>query len=72
MDVLNSIWTFLQSAFMFLENLVASLLQAILVLGTSAGVPLIVSTWVAPVIGASVVVVGAIAIIKLIVGWGNS
>lgn len=72
MGVLESIWSYIETAFMYLENLIASLLQAILLLGSSVSIPLIVSTWVAPVIGASVVIVGAIAIVKLLVGWGNS
>lgn len=72
MGVLESVWSYIETAFMFLQNLVASLLQAILILFNSLSLPVTVSSWVAPVIGSSVIVVGAIAIVKLLVGWGNS
>lgn len=72
MGVLESVWSYIETAFMFLQNLVTSLLQAILILFNSLSLPVTVASWVAPVIGSSVIVVGAIAIIKLIVGWGNS
>lgn len=72
MGVLESILSFISTIGTFISNMVLSLIQALQMVANSATVPVVAAGWVSPLIGSCITIVGAIAVIKLIVGWGNS
>lgn len=55
-----------------LINLVTGLINAIMIVTSAAGLPIQLLPLVPSFIGASVSIVMAIGITKLIIGWGNN
>ena len=71
-DWLTEIGNMIASICQFFINFVSSLGQAIVVLTNASTAPVIMIPWMPIIIGTSITSVVAIAVLKLIVGWGNS
>lgn len=65
MDFIFTIWN-------LVVNTISSLINAIVVVTQATTVPLQLVSYVPAVIGASITLVVAIGVIKLVLGWGNS
>ena len=65
MDFIFTIWN-------LVVNTISSLINAIVVVTQATRVPLRLISYVPAVIGASITLVVAIGVIKLVLGWGNS
>lgn len=65
MDFIFTIWN-------LVVNSISSLINAIVVVTQATTVPLQLISYVPAVIGASITLVVAIGVIKLVLGWGNS
>lgn len=65
MDFIFTIWN-------LVVNTISSLINAIVVVTQATTVPLQLISYVPAVIGASITLVVAIGVIKLVLGWGNS
>lgn len=65
MDFIFTIWN-------LVVNTISSLINAIVVVTQATTVPLRLISYVPAVIGASITLVVAIGVIKLVLGWGNS
>lgn len=72
MDFFSSIWNFFQALWDFLVNMVSSIITALFVVQDSMQLPALLPGIVPGIIGSCVAAVSAVAIIKLIIGWGNS
>ncbi len=65
MDFVTTIWN-------LVVNTISSLINAIVIVTQASTVPLQLLAYVPSVIGASITLVVAIGIVKLLLGWGNS
>lgn len=72
MNFFNTIIDFFQNFFLFLGNVINSTLNAVLLIGNLPTFLLYLVGFVPPVIGASISVVLAVGVVKLLLGWGNS
>ena len=72
LNFFDAIVSFFNAIWQFLSNLVSSTLLAIQVISLSLAIPVWLVGFVPAVIGSCIVVVAAIGVIKLILGWGNS
>lgn len=72
MNFFNAILDFLQNAFLFLGNIINSTLNAVLLIGNLPTFITVLIGFVPPALGASLTVVLAVGIVKLVLGWGNA
>ena len=72
MNFFNAILDFLQNAFLFIGNIINSTLNAVLLIGNLPTFITVLIGFVPPDLGASLTVVLAVGIVKLVLGWGNA
>ena len=68
----DSLMDFIFTLWNLVVNTISSLINAIVVVTQATTVPLQLISYVPAVIGASITLVVAIGVIKLVLGWGNS
>ncbi len=68
----NVILDFIRNAFTFLSNIIDSTLNAALLIANIPSFLIYLSGFVPSIIGASIMIVLAVGVVKLILGWGNS
>lgn len=69
---LNWIVSLFELGFDLIVNMIQSLVQMMLIIQNSLGLPSILTSYVPPIIGASIMSVVGIGLCKLLLGWGNS
>ena len=72
LNFFDMIVDFFTSIWQIIVNLVSGLINAILIVFSSVEIPLKLIAFVPSFISASVTIVIAVGITKLIIGWGNS
>jgi len=72
MNFFNAILDFLQNGVLFIGNIINSTLNAVLLIGNLPTFITVLIGFVPPVLGASLTVVLAVGIVKLVLGWGNA
>lgn len=68
---LNSLWDMLQSAWSMLLNFFSGIVTMLSVTIEAVTLPTLLVQFVPSFLSASVLIVASIAIVKLILGWGN-
>lgn len=72
LNFFDMIGDFFASLWQMVVNLVSGLVNAILIVSSSIQLPIRLLLYVPSFIGASITLVLAVGVIKLIIGWGNS
>lgn len=63
---------FLNQIGSFFSNFLNSTVQALTLVADAVIYPTIIAGWVFPTLASCVIIVASVAIVKLILGWGNS
>lgn len=71
-DWLAEIGDMLSTIFHYFLNFITSMVQAVALLTSAVGFPVQIIGWMPMIVGTSITIVVAIAVVKLLVGWGNS
>lgn len=72
LNFFDAIVSFFNAIWQFVCNLISSTLLAIQVISVSLAIPVWLVGFVPAVIGSCIIVVAAIGVLKLVLGWGNS
>lgn len=68
LNFFQSVISYLEIVFNFVKNIIGSLFQVLLVVVEALTLPQVLAGYCFPILGASVIIVASIAILKLIVG----
>ena len=68
LNFFQSIVTYLEIVFNFVKNIIGSISQVLVVIVESLTLPQVLAGYCFPILGSSVIIVSAIAILKLITG----
>lgn len=72
MNFFDSIVSFFSAVWSFITNFIESIIIMLQTVNNVVALPLTLVGMVSPVIGTCILIVAAIGILKLILGWGNS
>ena len=68
LNFFQSVISYLEIVFNFVNNIIGALSQALVVIFESLTLPQVLAGYCFPILGSSVMIVAAIAILKLIIG----
>lgn len=69
---MTALLDFIQQIGSFFSNFLNSTVQALILVADAVIYPTIIAGWVFPTLASCIIIVAAVAIVKLILGWGNS
>lgn len=72
LNFFDMIADFFTSIWQMIINLISSMTNAVLIISSACSLPVQLLAFVPGIVGASITIVFAVGIVKLILGWGNS
>ena len=68
----DALWSFINTIFNFIVNFISGLITMIGILANVVTLPVTVSGYFTPLLSGCIIAVTSIAVIKLLLGWGNT